>query len=135
MASLAASSLPRHFCFQSKGDGVSLQRHDVRSPRTACRVFASSEPQNTRRETLLAGVNVSVLAALFNFGAAPRPSDIGLKAYGGGIKTLALCPPTPNCISTAEEANDLSHYVPPWTYNPEEGEGKESANHKGSGHG
>ena len=35
--------------------------------------------------------------------------------------TLGLCPRTPNCISTAEEANDPGHYVPPWTYAPEEG--------------
>lgn len=37
-----------------------------------------------------------------------------LQDYGGGLRTLSLCPPTPNCISTAEEANDPSHYVPQW---------------------
>ncbi|KAJ9517459.1 hypothetical protein QJQ45_024917 [Haematococcus lacustris] len=41
--------------------------------------------------------------------------------YGGGVKTLALCPSTPNCVSTAEEANDPQHYIPPWTYNPQDG--------------
>lgn len=34
--------------------------------------------------------------------------------YGGNIKTLALCPSTPNCIATSEEANDPNHYVPAW---------------------
>lgn len=38
----------------------------------------------------------------------------GLQDYGGGLRTLSLCPPTPNCISTAEEANDPQHYVPQW---------------------
>lgn len=37
-----------------------------------------------------------------------------------GAGQLGLCPKTPNCISTAEEANDEGHYVPPWTYAPEE---------------
>jgi uncharacterized protein (DUF1499 family) len=69
-------------------------------------------------------VNIAVVAALFNIGAAPRPSTIGVQDYGGGIKTLGLCPPSPNCISTAEELNDEGHYVPAWTYNPEEGRGK-----------
>ena len=37
-----------------------------------------------------------------------------LKDYGGGVKTLALCPSTPNCIATSEETNDPDHFVPPW---------------------
>jgi uncharacterized protein (DUF1499 family) len=45
-----------------------------------------------------------------------RPNNLGLKDYGT-FKSLGLCPPTPNCISTAEEANDVSHFVPAWTYN------------------
>eukprot|EP00887_Chlorella_sp_A99_P000451 scaffold17.g451.t1 len=40
------------------------------------------------------------------------------------IRALNLCPPSPNCISTAEEANDLSHYVPAWSFNPEDGRGR-----------
>lgn len=39
------------------------------------------------------------------------------------VQALALCPRTPNCISTAEAANDDDHYVPPWQYNPEDGRG------------
>lgn len=45
---------------------------------------------------------------------AARPAPAGLQDYGGGLRTLGLCPPTPNCISTAEEANDPQHYVPQW---------------------
>ena len=77
-----------------------------------------------RREVLLHSVNMALLGALLPIGAAPRPSNLGVQDYGGGLKTLNLCPPTPNCISTAEEANDLSHYVPAWTYNPEDGRGR-----------
>lgn len=44
---------------------------------------------------------------------------MGLQRFGD-VSTLALCPRTPECISTAEEANDPTHYVPPWTYTPSE---------------
>lgn len=93
-----------------------------------CRVIrASGENSDTsssssRRELVLNSVNVAVLGALFTWGAAPTPSNIGLSDYGQ-FKSLSLCPPSPNCISTAEEANDMTHYVPQWTYNPEEGRG------------
>lgn len=59
-------------------------------------------------------MNVAVLGALLSIGAAPRPRNLGVQDYGGGIKALNLCPPTPNCISTAEEINDPGHYVPAW---------------------
>jgi hypothetical protein len=36
-----------------------------------------------------------------------------LLVQGGGARSLGLCPPTPNCISTAEELNDIGHYAPP----------------------
>lgn len=87
--------------------------------RAPVRVFA--EPEKSRRELVLNSVNIAVIGALFNIGAAPRPSGLGVQSYGGGIKTLALCPPSPNCISTAEEANDMTHYVPSWNYNPQDG--------------
>ncbi|PSC69227.1 50S ribosomal L11 [Micractinium conductrix] len=80
----------------------------------------------SRREVVLRSVNVAVLGAMFTFGASPRPSNLGVQDYGGGLKTLSLCPPSPNCISTAEEANDPEHYVPQWTYNPEEGRGRKN---------
>jgi uncharacterized protein (DUF1499 family) len=90
-------------------------------------IRASAEPSDgasssSRRELVLHSVNVAVLGALFSWGAAPTPSNIGLTDYDQ-FKSLSLCPPSPNCISTAEEANDMTHYVPQWTYNPEEGRG------------
>ena len=56
-------------------------------------------------------------------GAAPRPRGLGVTDYGGGIKQLAFCPPTPNCISSTENPNDGDHYVPGWNYNPPDGRG------------
>ncbi|KAL4524396.1 hypothetical protein Ndes2526B_g00406 [Nannochloris sp. 'desiccata'] len=82
------------------------------------------EKSNSRREIMFNSFNIAVFGAVFTWGASPRPSTIGVQDYGGGIKTLGLCPPSPNCISTAEELNDEGHYVPAWTYNPEEGRGK-----------
>uniref|UniRef100_A0A7S3R171 DUF1499 domain-containing protein n=1 Tax=Dunaliella tertiolecta TaxID=3047 RepID=A0A7S3R171_DUNTE len=76
-----------------------------------------------RREMVLRSVNVGVIASLFTFGAVPRPNNLGIQDYGGGVKTLALCPSTPNCIATSEETNDPNHYVPPWTYSPQDGRG------------
>lgn len=76
---------------------------------------------------MLNSVNVAVLGSLFTFGAVDRPKGLGIQDYGGGVKTLGLCPPSPNCISTAEEANDPGHYVPTWTYNPEDGRGGRNA--------
>jgi len=48
---------------------------------------------------------------------------LGVTDYGSGVKSLALCPATKNCISTAEAANDMGHYVPGWNYSPEDGRG------------
>ena len=63
---------------------------------------------------MLHSVNVAVVGAILALGAAPRPKNLGVQDYGGGVKSLSLCPPTPNCISTAEEINDPGHYVPAW---------------------
>lgn len=54
-----------------------------------------------------------VLGALLTWGAAPRPSNLGIQDYGAGIQTLSLCPRSPNCIATSEELNDPEHYAPP----------------------
>lgn len=64
--------------------------------------------------------SIAMLASVFSF-SGTRPSFVGVKD-----KQLALCPSTPNCISTAEELNDPAHYVPPWSYNPEDGRGKKN---------
>ena len=71
---------------------------------------------------MLNSSSLVVLGALFHF-SGDRPSTIGVKDYGGGLKGLSLCPKTNNCVSTSEGANDQSHYVPAWQYNPEDGRG------------
>eukprot|EP00877_Chromochloris_zofingiensis_P007960 jgi/Chrzof1/3417/Cz12g24160.t1 len=93
-----------------------------RVPKVVCNA-SKQDSSTSRRELVLQSVNVGVLAALFTWGAVERPDTIGIKDYGAGVKTLSLCPPSPNCISTSEEANDNTHYVPPLTYNPEDGRG------------
>lgn len=42
----------------------------------------------------------AMVGAMFTFGATARPSGLGVTDYGGGVKTLGLCPPKPNCVST-----------------------------------
>ena len=60
-------------------------------------------PPAACREFVLRSVNsAAVLAAVFTWGATPRPGNLGVQDYGGGLQTLGLCPPSPNCISTAE---------------------------------
>ncbi|KAL2623533.1 hypothetical protein R1flu_003738 [Riccia fluitans] len=78
-----------------------------------------SSTQVSRREIILRTSSLAMLAFI-NF-RGERPDYLGVQK---SVPSLALCPATPNCISTAEEINDPGHYVPPWTYNPEEGRGK-----------
>nr|GMD31656.1 uncharacterized protein LOC109156120 [Ipomoea batatas] len=52
-----------------------------------------------------------------------KPNYLGVQKSPLG---LALCPATNNCISTSENISDLTHYAPPWNYNPEEKRGKVS---------
>ncbi|OAE20233.1 hypothetical protein AXG93_3960s1240 [Marchantia polymorpha subsp. ruderalis] len=77
-------------------------------------------PPRVDREIILRTTNSAAVLAFVNF-RGERPSYLGVQK---GVPSLALCPATPNCISTAEEINDPGHYVPPWTYNPEEGRGR-----------
>lgn len=77
----------------------------------------------TRREVTL-NASALLLGSVFTIGRTQRPDTIGLRDYGGGVRALGLCPKSPNCISTAEELNDPTHFVPPWDYNPEEGRGR-----------
>ena len=79
-----------------------------------------------RREIVLNSSAALVLGGLLDGAIGglveqSRPS-LGLRQYGDVI-TLSLCPPKPNCVSTAEDLNDDSHYIPPWTYNPDDGRG------------
>lgn len=75
---------------------------------------------SSRREVVLNSSAALVLASLFQI-SGERPNFLGPDKRDP--PSLALCPRTPNCISTAEEMNDPAHFVPPWTYNPEDGRG------------
>ena len=96
------------------------EKEDTASPRSSSR----------RREFVLNGSSALVLGSLVDsLVDNSRPADLGLKLgvskQFGDIVTLGLCPPQPNtnCVSTAEDFGDDSHFVPPWTYNPQEGKG------------
>lgn len=96
--------------------------------RTVVLISCEQQPQqqphrnsvSTRRDIVLRSTSAAILLALFRF-SGTRPSYLGVQK---NPPSLALCPPSPNCISTSEELNDPSHFVPPWTYNPEDGRGK-----------
>lgn len=79
---------------------------------TPLAVRASAEPG--RRSVVLHSNAALLLASLLHLGGA-RPSGLGVQRFGA-VSTLALCPRSPECISTSEEANDAARYVPPWTY-------------------
>ena len=110
---------PRH------GPSPSLGAHSIRAPAPALthrplkptagnpRRLTLERCGRARRGIILRSVNAVALASLLSIGAVERPKGLGVQDYGGGVKTLALCPPSPNCISTAEELNDIGHYVPP----------------------
>ncbi|MCL7030276.1 hypothetical protein MKW94_005674 [Papaver nudicaule] len=87
-----------------------------------CSNQETNEPnkQLGRREIILRTSEIAVLGAIFHFGGK-KPNYLGVQKNPQG---LALCPATNNCISTSEEVSDLTHYAPPWNYNPENGRGK-----------
>lgn len=93
-----------------------LVSHD-KTNKLSRKTWNHSKKKKKKSELVLNSVNVAVLASLFSIGTTPRPAGLGPREFNG-TKSLALCPPTPNCISTAEEANDPKHYVPQWSYNP-----------------
>ncbi|KAG0584137.1 hypothetical protein M758_3G186900 [Ceratodon purpureus] len=76
----------------------------------------------SRRETILRSSGSALMLAFLNF-AGERPDYLGVQS---NPPSLALCPPTPSCISTSEELNDPTHYIPPWTYNPQDGRGRKN---------
>ncbi|XP_022897155.1 uncharacterized protein LOC111410824 isoform X2 [Olea europaea var. sylvestris] len=77
--------------------------------------------QKGRREIILRSSEIAVLGAVFHF-SGTKPNYLGVQKNPLG---LALCPATNNCVSTSENISDLTHYAPPWNYNPEEGRGSE----------
>ncbi|KAF8380427.1 hypothetical protein HHK36_027913 [Tetracentron sinense] len=76
--------------------------------------------QMGRREIILRSSELALIGAIFHF-SGTKPNYLGVQKKP---PALALCPATNNCISTSEEVSDLTHYAPPWNYNPEEGRGR-----------
>jgi uncharacterized protein (DUF1499 family) len=114
-------------CNRGGGSAVKCRcqkKERVEQVTTSCKPKNNDEATSvSRREVMLKSPLAGglFLGAVFTFGAAPRPKGLGVTDYGSGVKSLGLCPATPNCISTAEAANDLDHYVPGWNYAPEDG--------------
>ncbi|CAM6014772.1 unnamed protein product [Sphagnum balticum] len=113
-----------------KGMVVCCRRQDLAEKagalETNSKVLTSGETLHrkiSRRETLLLSTSgTSLLLAFLNF-SGTRPDYLGVQT---NPPSLALCPLSPPCISTSEEANDPAHYIPPWTYNPEDGRGRKN---------
>ncbi|GAB2230868.1 hypothetical protein Droror1_Dr00015163 [Drosera rotundifolia] len=75
-----------------------------------------------RRDVILRSSEIATIGAILNLGGK-KPDYLGVQKATG---SLALCPATSNCISTSENASDRLHYVPPWSYNPDEGRGRKN---------
>lgn len=71
--------------------------------------------QINRRQLILRSSEIATIGAIFNF-SGKKPEYLGVQKNSSA---LALCPATKNCVSTSENVNDLTHYAPPWNYNPE----------------
>jgi hypothetical protein len=136
MTSLPFSTFPTMLHAAAFSTSVaSHRRHRQRQPAT---VRCSAEPG--RRAVVLHSNAALLLASLLNLGgarpsgafctrakdppptadlgpacASPLNQGLGVQRFGT-VSTLALCPRSPECISTSEEANDAGRYVPPWTY-------------------
>lgn len=80
------------------------------------------DQQAGRREIVLRSSELAVLGAIFHF-SGTKPNYLGVQK---NPPSLALCPATNNCVSTSENTSDLTHYAPPWNYNPEEGRGSKN---------
>ncbi|GFP82267.1 hypothetical protein PHJA_000369900 [Phtheirospermum japonicum] len=94
---------------------LSHQKHQEEPP-------SGAPEQKGRREIILRSISeIAVLGAIFHF-SGTKPNYLGVQK---NPPSLALCPATKNCVSTSENISDLTHYAPPWNYNPEEGRGSE----------
>ena len=94
----------------------------------AVRVVTRAERINNQRSSSPLGRRALVfrgtalplfLGSVLNF-EGERPTNLGVGSFNGMSTGLSLCPPSPNCVGTADEFNDSLHYVPAWTYNDEE---------------
>ena len=126
MAPLPAVQVPKPAGWNARRRIVAARnaaRDEASTNRASEASHADEGRVRRRREIVLSSFAAPAFAALFSFGAAPRPKGLGVLDYGSGVKTLGLCPNTDNCISTAEIVNDPSHYVPAWSYMPQDGRG------------
>ncbi|KAL3829577.1 hypothetical protein ACJIZ3_018379 [Penstemon smallii] len=119
MASMASSST--NFCKYNRNPKPSLKPQINLSIVSLQNEDPSKEitPQKGRREIILRSSEIAVLGAIFHF-SGTKPNYLGVQK---NPPALALCPATNNCVSTSENISDLTHYAPPWNYNPEEGRG------------
>jgi len=94
----------------------------------AVRIVTRAERVNNQRSSSPLGRRALVfrgtalplfLGSVLNF-EGERPTNLGVGSFNGMSTGLSLCPPSPNCVGTADEFNDSLHYVPAWTYNDEE---------------
>ncbi|KAL8172228.1 hypothetical protein V2J09_024032 [Rumex salicifolius] len=119
MASVSSQSWSIFNCYANS------QRHKSKFyPRPGvfccqCQDQQSENKQFGRREVLLRSSELATLGAIFHF-SGTKPNYLGVQK---NPPSLALCPATKNCVSTSENRSDLSHYAPPWNYNPEGGRG------------
>ncbi|XP_065859427.1 uncharacterized protein [Euphorbia lathyris] len=116
MASMAAPTSAfrgLHYKIQSQRLTVSSNRRIFLCQQRNAKDTDQPADQIPRREIILRSSELAVVGAIFNFGGK-KPEYLGVQK---NQQTLALCPATKNCISTAENINDLTHYVPPWNYN------------------
>ncbi|XP_022145245.1 uncharacterized protein LOC111014741 [Momordica charantia] len=127
MASMASIASSSPYCSCKHLTNVRLR---YASTSTFPRVLCHQQHQNrdksadiiNRREIVLRSSELAVLGAIFNL-SGKKPEYLGVQK---NQPSLALCPATKNCISTSENVSDLTHYAPPWNYNPEEGRGKKN---------
>ncbi|CAL0324564.1 unnamed protein product [Lupinus luteus] len=111
MASMAYSSIFCNLKFLIKPNTTSSL------PRTIVCQNQHDNPthQINRRDLILRSSELATIGAIFNL-SGKKPEYLGVQK---NPPALALCPATKNCISTSENINDLAHYTPPWSYNPE----------------
>ncbi|CAM8994245.1 unnamed protein product [Rhodiola kirilowii] len=115
---MACSSRINFFCYQKHHKSRRIHRvYLSRSEPEPSRNQLPNE-QIGRRELVLRSSEIAAIGAILNL-SGKKPDYLGVQKNN---PALALCPATKNCISTSENVSDLVHYVPPWTYNPEEGQ-------------
>ncbi|KAL0411825.1 UNVERIFIED_CONTAM: hypothetical protein Slati_3772200 [Sesamum latifolium] len=118
-ASMASSSSTTHFYTHNTFKTNPKSSLNLHFKLSILSHHQEDHPPMGRREIMLRCSEVAVLGAIFHF-SGTKPNYLGVQKNPGG---LALCPATNNCVSTSENISDLTHYAPPWNYNPEEGRG------------